>query len=87
MKSSCPIRQRHGNFACGPCRENPGVGVAPVECPEGFTLASLPRGLGDALHSILKPVARLLRSPCLGPDGKLRPESPCGKRVTKLNGF
>jgi hypothetical protein len=41
--------------------------------------------LGDALERIAKPIARVMRLPCLDQNGKLRPESGCAKRRAALN--
>ena len=44
-------------------------------------------GLGDALHSVLGPIGRRIKWPCMKGDGTidLKPGSPCAKRVQKLN--
>lgn len=42
--------------------------------------------LGDLVHDVVKPVAQVLKLPCLDAQGNLRPESPCGKRRAFLNG-
>ena len=44
------------------------------------------RGLGDAIHAVALPIARILRLPCIDPaTKKLRPESPCATRRKKMN--
>jgi hypothetical protein len=46
-----------------------------------------PSGLGAALHSVLGPIGRRIKWPCMKGDGTtdLKPGSPCAKRVQKLN--
>ena len=41
--------------------------------------------LGDKFEAIAKPIAKLLKLPCLDEKGKLRPESGCAKRKEMLN--
>lgn len=41
--------------------------------------------LGDLIETIAKPVAKLLRLPCVKPDSSLKPDSGCAKRRDKLN--
>ena len=41
--------------------------------------------LGDRVEQFLKPVAKLLKLPCLNPDGALKPDSGCAKRRDWLN--
>ncbi len=44
------------------------------------------RGLGDVVHAVALPIARILRLPCVDPaTKKLRPESPCAARRNKWN--
>lgn len=43
------------------------------------------RGLGDIVERAVKPIAKMLRLPCLDKDGTLRPASPCAKRRNALN--
>lgn len=43
-------------------------------------------GLGDLVHAVALPVARVLKLPCVDPATRdLRPESPCAKRQRALN--
>jgi len=42
--------------------------------------------LGDRVERVAKPIARALRSKCLGVDGTLRPGTPCYHRKRWLNG-
>ncbi len=43
------------------------------------------KGVGDIVHVVVKPIAKVINSPCLDKDGNLIPDSPCGKKVTSLN--
>lgn len=40
---------------------------------------------GDLVERAVKPIARVLRLSCLDAKGKLKPQSPCGKRKAALN--
>jgi hypothetical protein len=41
--------------------------------------------LGDRIERLVKPIAKLLRLPCLDEQHKLRPNSPCARRRDRLN--
>jgi hypothetical protein len=41
--------------------------------------------LGDKIESLVKPIAKALKLPCLDGKGKLKPSSPCAKRRDKIN--
>lgn len=44
------------------------------------------RGLGDAVHVVALPVAKVLALDCVDPaTGQLKPESGCAKRQAGLN--
>lgn len=40
---------------------------------------------GDVVEKAAKPIARVLKLSCLDRNGKLKPQSPCGKRKAALN--
>jgi hypothetical protein len=44
-----------------------------------------PKGLGDMIEQLAKPIAKALGLPCLDKDSQLKPESPCAKRRDALN--
>jgi hypothetical protein len=44
-----------------------------------------PRGLGDWVERVVKPIARVLRLACLDKNGNLKPDSGCAKRRDWLN--
>lgn len=88
MKIACPHHsrepgnRRHGICALGKFGGTPYSGQClaclKVEKP-------LPRGLGDLVERVAKPIAKALRLPCLDENHNLRPESPCAKRRDRLN--
>jgi len=41
--------------------------------------------LGEKIERLVKPVAKLLKLPCLDAAGKLKPQSPCGQRRQALD--
>ena len=41
--------------------------------------------LGDKVERMVKPIAKLLKLPCLDKNGKLIPGTPCAKRRDALN--
>ena len=44
-----------------------------------------PRGLGDVIEGLIKPVAQVLGLSCLDSTGQLKPDSPCARRRDALN--
>jgi hypothetical protein len=40
---------------------------------------------GDQLEKLFKPIAKALKLPCLDKNGRLNPDSGCGKRRAWLN--
>ena len=44
-----------------------------------------PRGLGNVIEGLIKPVARVLGLSCLDSTGRLKPDSPCARRRDALN--
>ena len=45
-----------------------------------------PRGLGDVVETVFKPIARALGADCIDPESQtLKPESGCAKRRDNLN--
>ena len=51
----------------------------------GGPAGTQPKGLGDYVEKLAKPIAVALRLPCLDAEKKLRVESPCAKRREWLN--
>jgi hypothetical protein len=65
---------------CATCRADAAwrakVG-APEVCPH--------IGLGSALETILRPIAKVLKLNCHDANGHLKPNTPCHERKLKLN--
>lgn len=80
---SCPLFA--GGSHCQWCRTHPEwrtQGGYPEVCPHGITEKIR---WGDVVEKLVKPIARLLRPPCLDKTGKLKAGSPCAKRRDALN--
>lgn len=76
-----------------PCTPRPSHLVLENKCPlavprwEAVDVKNLPKegGLGDAVESMVKPIATALHFRCLDKDGNLKPDSGCAGRRARLN--
>ncbi len=63
-----------------------GIGVYAVTAGIATFTPAHPRGLGDLVEKAAKPIARVLRLPCVNQaTGALDLQSPCAKRRELLN--
>ncbi len=57
-----------------------------VELKRRYGQKSKMRGLGDLIHKIAAPIAKVLKLSCIDKaTGKLKPQSPCAKRMERMN--
>jgi hypothetical protein len=72
-----------------PCKPLPNVTnpdlVCPLPVPRFGKIDSETPGLGDWVERMAKPVAKLLKLPCLDENGNLKADSGCAKRRKGLN--
>lgn len=68
---------------CASCPEGHWGPYIRKGCPE--VAEEKPRGLGDIIERMVKPIAKALRLNCLDENANLKPKSPCAKRRDALN--
>lgn len=74
---------KHNHVSLGYCSKCPFYLKGEEETPESFRKRFR---LGDVAERHISKIPYIKKLPCYDENGKLKPDSPCGKRKRKWNG-